>query len=294
MSELSKELDFLKSGANIALLAKHVVDGFLMGMHSGTRHGVGGEFSQYRSYQPGDDIRQVDWKMYGRSDRYYIKEAETDTSVTVRFFLDASASMNYIENNITRFRYASLITASLATLAYQQGDAIALHIVNDESQKHLREKRGKSQLHRFYSLLDNPDCKGKWPIDSNWLTDSLKFQKRELWIVCSDLLDGVESWKKFVSVSEALGHEVQFIQVLGEGERTLNLKNSSTIKDPESDRERNIRVDAVRDQYLKNLNDYLEELKQTLRSRKIEIDLFTMDTPVNKALHTFLKKRAVL
>lgn len=293
MGELSKELDFLKSGANIALLAKHVVDGFLMGMHSGTRHGVGGEFSQYRSYQPGDNIRQIDWKMYARSDRYYIKEAETDNSVTVRFFLDASASMNYIENNITRYRYSSLITASLATLAYQQGDSIALHIVNDDSQKNLREKRGKSQLHRFYRLLDNYDCKGKWPVDSTWLTDSVRFQKRELWIVCSDLLDGVEPWKTFVSVSEALGHEVQFIQILGEGERTLNL-NSNTIKDPESDRERNIRVDAVRNKYLENLNDYLEDLKLALRSRKTEIELFTMDTPVNEALQKFLKKRAGL
>lgn len=293
MSELSKELDFLKSGANIALLAKYVVDGFLMGMHSGTRHGVGGEFSQYRSYQPGDDIRQIDWKMYGRSDRYFIKEAETDTSVTVRFFLDASASMNYVENSITRYRYASLVTASLATLAYQQGDAIALHIVNNDSQKHLREKRGKSQLHRFYRLLDDPDCTGKWPDDSTWLKDSVRFQKRELWVVCSDLLDGVEPWKKFVSVSEALGHEVQFIQVLGEGERSLNI-SSNTIRDPESDRERNIRVDAVREKYLKNLNTYLNDLKLALWSRKTEIDLITMDTPVNKALQTFLKKRAEL
>ena len=94
MSIKSEELDFLRSGINLGLLAKNIVNGFLIGQHKGTRRGIGSEFSQYRSYQSGDDIRQIDWKMYVRSDRYYIKEAETETSVTIRIFIDASASMN--------------------------------------------------------------------------------------------------------------------------------------------------------------------------------------------------------
>ncbi|MEX0609716.1 MAG: DUF58 domain-containing protein [Balneolaceae bacterium] len=286
-----EELDFLRSGVNLGLWAKYIVSGFMIGFHKGTRRGTGSEFSQYRSYQPGDDIRQIDWKMFARSDRYYIKESETESSVTVRFFLDASASMKYEEDGISRFRYASLVTAALGTLVSQQGDAIALHLVNNEDQQFLREKRGKAHLSRFVQMIEDGKCEGNWPESSNWLVESLTSHNREIWVICSDLLDGHNRWKKFVEMSEYIGHEVLFLQILGENEINLNLPDNVTVQDPESERRLNIRPQTVRKQYLQNLNNYLGELKTALMSEKTSLELLQMNEPVQKALYRFLKKR---
>lgn len=283
--------ELLASDTKLAILAKYVADGTMIGAHKGTRRGTGSEFSQYRSYQPGDDIRQVDWKMFARSDRYYIKESETETSVTIRFFLDASASMMYRENDFTRFRYASVVTAALAEIAYRQGDAIALHLVNNQSRTDLREKRGKPHLNRFIQLLENADCTGSWPAGADWLPDCMSSHHRELWVVCSDFLDGTAAWKSFVEMSGIFGHEVHFLQILGEQELNLSFKGTATFRDPESNRQMNIRTKSVRDRYIKNLNNYQKKLKETLAGRKNRHDLITMDTPPDESLRNVLTQR---
>src|ERR1700712_5006041 len=104
---------------DLSLVAKTVVDGFMIGLNKSTVKGPGLEFSQYRSYQPGDDLRWLDWKMYARSDRYYIRESEVETSISVRFLIDASASMNHSDGGVKKIDYARYITASLAYLCNQ-------------------------------------------------------------------------------------------------------------------------------------------------------------------------------
>lgn len=290
IQELPAEISALLSGTGLSILAKNVTDGFMVGRHRGTRRGTGSEFSQYRSYEPGDDIRRIDWKMFARSDRYYIKEAEIETSVTIRFFLDASLSMMYHENKVSRYNYAALVVASLATLAHMQGDGIALHVVNDKRRLDLQPGRGKNQINRFYNLLENVDCRGQWPADANWLTEC-STRNRELWITCSDMLDGAGMWESFRNMGEAFGHELLFLQVLGEKELNFGQEGVMTLKDPESLQERTIRTQAVRDQYLENLNRYLEELKASVKGRKSEIDLIAMNQPVMDSLRRYLERR---
>lgn len=291
MSELTKEIASLASGGRLSILARHIVDGFLMGLHRGTRRGTGSEFSQYRSYQPGDDIRLIDWKMYGRSDRYYIREADVETSVTLRLFLDASASMRYAENGYDRFRYASLIIAVLGTLAHRQGDAFALHIVNDREQLLLREGRDTQHLNRFYEMIESAVCDGSWPGSPGWLYESLNSGQRELWVVCSDMLDGLDPWISFVKTAGISGSETHFLQILGADEVNLPEQKMMTVKDPEQRQIRNIRTAAVRNQYQANLEKYLDELKNRVMSEKTSLDLVTMDTPVGTALRHILQRR---
>lgn len=291
MSQISTEIRSLISGTRLSIIARHLVDGFLVGMHSGTRRGTGTEFSQYRSYQPGDDIRLIDWKMYARSDRYYIKEADIETSVTIRFFLDSSASMLYEENGFTRFQYSSLLTAAFGTLAHQQGDGIALHIVNEENRVDLQDRRGKNQLNQFYNLLETAKCKSKWPDSSDWILECLTSRKRELWIVVSDMLDGTEAWKSFMKLGETFGHEIQFLQILGEKEINLDLGKIITVRDPESRSEKNIRTKSVRSRYLDNLQKYQDELSEAVTGKRSRLDLLTMDQPIAKALRIIVNRR---
>ena len=291
--EHPSEIGNLLSGAGLEILAKQVVDGFLIGLHHGTRHGTATEFSQYRSYQPGDDIRLIDWKMFARSDRYYIKESETETSVTVRFFLDRSASMAYEENGLKRIDYASLVVASLATLAHRQGDSVGLHIVDSESRTDLAPRRKKQQLNHMYELLESVDCQGTWPAASEWITKCTSHQN-ELWIFCSDMLDGPESWQSIRELGEIFGHEQLYFQILGEDEIELNLEGVSTVRDPETLMERTIRASTVRESYKTNLQAYLSRLDDAVIGRQSERELFTMNRPVADLLRTYLGKRSRL
>ena len=123
---------------NLPLAAKQAAEGFLAGHHRSRRRGVGMEFSQYRPYQPGDDLRRLDWRLAARSDRYYIRESEVETSLMVHLLLDASASMNHRDDNgLTKLDYARLVLASMAYLASNQGDAVALSILRPEGVQHL-------------------------------------------------------------------------------------------------------------------------------------------------------------
>src|SRR3954453_1139879 len=118
---------------NLPLAAKTTVDGFMASIHSSNVKGVGMEFSQYRSYQAGDDLRRLDWKMFARSDRYYIRESEIETSISVKLLIDASASMNHEDSGFTKIEYARYLAASLAYLAGLQGDAIGLYVLQDNN-----------------------------------------------------------------------------------------------------------------------------------------------------------------
>src|SRR3954470_4050401 len=117
---------------NLQLAAKATIDGFMSGINKSSVKGEGIEFSQYRSYQPGDDLRQLDWKIYARSDRYYIRESEIETSIVVRFIIDASGSMHHTDNVYTKLQYAAYLAASLGWLANQQGDAIGLSVLQKD------------------------------------------------------------------------------------------------------------------------------------------------------------------
>ena len=288
--ELPSEIGALLSGAGLSLLARQITDGFLVGLHRGTRQGAGTEFSQYRNYQPGDDIRRVDWKMFARSDRFFVKEAEIETSITIRFFIDASSSMLYEENGITRFDYAALTAASLATLAHRQGDAIALHVVNNQTRTDLEARRGKNQISRFYNHLENIKCSSEWPQDTGWLTECTS-RRRELWVICSDMLDGAEMWSSFKEMGEAFGHELQFLQILGEHELNFMPAGVATLQDPETGMERTVRTHSVREQYLENLKKYLDQLKTAVTGRRSRVNLLQMNHPVSESLKILLDRR---
>src|SRR5690349_20673443 len=154
---MSRLLDpkILLSIKDLQLAARTTVDGFMAGIHKNTIKGQGLEFSQYRSYQPGDDLRQLDWKMFARSDRYYIREAEVDTSIGIRFVVDASASMHHQDTNgIRKIDYARFMVAALAYLAYAQGDAIGLYGLSEKRLIHLTPRHDSMHLQRFWHQLE--------------------------------------------------------------------------------------------------------------------------------------------
>lgn len=152
----------LMSMKDLVLAAKTTVDGFMAGIHKSNVKGAGMEFSQYRSYQAGDDLRSLDWKLFARSDRYYIRESEIETSISVRFLIDASASMNHIDSGISKIEYARYLAASLAYLASLQSDATGLYIFKEGSLFSLPSRRDHQHLSRIMYQLEKIEPAGKF------------------------------------------------------------------------------------------------------------------------------------
>ena len=135
------------------LIARILVEGFMSGSNRSQTIGAGQEFSQYRNYEPGDDLRQLDWKMYARSERYYIKQSEIETNITVKFMIDASHSMAYEENHISKLMYAKVMTAALAYLAKKQSDTFGLFTVNEKNITMVHPRFEQQQFMRFINEL---------------------------------------------------------------------------------------------------------------------------------------------
>ena len=141
---------------NLPLAARRAAEGFVAGAHASRRHGGGLEFSQYRPYQPGDDLRRLDWRLAARSDKYFLRESEVDTSLTVSLVLDASASLDHRDDNhLTKLDYARLLLAALAYLAQKQGDAVGLSILSPAGLQHLGARADTRQLDRKSTRLNS-------------------------------------------------------------------------------------------------------------------------------------------
>jgi len=280
--------------SDLHLLAKTVVDGFMLGANQSPRPGVGLEFNQYRSYQPGDDLRLVDWKMYARSDRYYVREADIETSITVRFILDASASMAHEDRGLMKFDYARFLVAALGYLAHTQGEAVGLEIINDAAVTQLPPKRDQQQLHRFLHELERVHPQGVWPDWKKLEGIFTATQKREMIVFVSDLHEQCDEIFAALSKLSALRNEVLFFHLLGRNEIDFNYEGFLTFEDLESGQTLQVDTARARTAYLDNMQQKLRCLKQALHDENISYTLFTLDQPLDFALRQYLTQRMKL
>jgi len=280
--------------SDLRLLAKTVVDGFMLGANRSPRPGVGLEFNQYRSYQPGDDLRLVDWKMHARSDRYYVREADIETSITVRFILDASASMAHEDSGLMKFDYARFLVAALGYLAHAQGEAVGLEIINDTAVTHLPPKHDHQQLHRFLHELERTHPQGVWPDWKELEGIFTATQKREMLVFVSDMHEQHDEIFAALSKLSALRNEVLFFHLLGRNEIDFNYAGFLTFEDLESDQTLQVDATRARTMYLNRMQQKLRHLKQTLHDENINYTLFTLDQPLDFALRQYLTQRMKL
>jgi uncharacterized protein (DUF58 family) len=277
---------------NLPLLAKTVVEGFLSGQNQSLRRGAGIEFSQYRSYQPGDDLRQLDWKMFARSDRYYIREAEVDTNITVRFILDGSASMLHTDlNGLTKIDYARFLVASLAYLATSQGDAIGLYVLHEDRLQNLTPRSDNMHLQRFWHQLGDINPKGKFPdvdVIANMFTER---RQKEVTVFLTDLYEHETEIKDLLFRLGAQRHELLLFHLMSRNELEFNFKGNLTFEDLETGQTMQIGAESQREPYLNKLQQWLSQTEKDILNHQIAYDLFVTDEPLDKALRTFLKSR---
>lgn len=276
---------------DLALIARTVVDGFMFGGHQSRMAGAGLEFNQYRSYQPGDDLRRLDWKLYARSDRFYVRESEGETSVSVRFVLDASASMAHEEDGLSKFDYARFLAASLAYLASRQGDAVGLYALRDGPMTAMEPQRGPQHLHRLLHALEGLEARGVWP---RWETVEQFFTvatHRDLIVVVTDLHEQKEEIRTVLAKVQALKNEVLLFHLLGRRERDFSYEGVLAFEELETGRVMQVDADRVRRGYREAVAGHLRALRQELHDLGVTYTLITLDQPLDGVLRTFLTRR---
>jgi uncharacterized protein (DUF58 family) len=276
---------------DLSLAARRTIDGFMTGVHKGRVKGAGLEFSGYRSYQPGDDLRWLDWKRVARSDRYYIRESEIETSISVRLLVDASRSMDHRDGDFTKMDYARHLAAALAWLAHSQGDAIGLYIFREGQVFATPARRDPQHLARTFYQLETMQAGGVFGDAIAHRHIFLGEQKRELLIFITDFYERDGEIGRLLELLAALRHEVIVFHVMGGNEFTLDHRGYSQVEDLETGQRVPAGSASGFEAYSGRLAEWLAGVRMQCLDRQIAYQLMRMDQPMDQALRDFLKSR---
>lgn len=280
---------------NLRFKAKTIVEGLMLGLHDSPFHGFSVEFSQHRQYMPGDDIRHIDWQIYGKTDRYYIKQYEEETNLNCYILVDNSASMDYkTEGNVTKYQYAQLIAAAMTYLLIKQNDAVGLAIFNERIEKLYPPKAINSYLNELLSTMQNTACSNNTRIGNTLHAISEKLPRKGLVILISDLLDDKENVMKGLKHIRYLGHDVIVFQLLDPGEWELASKNKHRFKDMETGEDIKLDVRQIRNEYHARIATYCDTINRECGENHIDHRLILTNMDCRIALMEFLKKRGRL
>ncbi len=286
--------EILNSVSGLELIARIIVEGFMSGSNKSQAIGTGQEFSQYRSYEPGDDLRQLDWKMYARSERYYIKQAEIETNITVKFMIDASQSMSYTEDHISKLQYAKVLTAALAYLARKQSDTFGLFTVNEMKIHAVEPRFEQQQFIRFLNELILVKTEGSWKTKSNELEQLFNHHGKEMIIFITDLYDEDNDLLQFISRLKTRRNEVIVFHIMGAHEMKLDFEGSFTFQDLETKTIRKVDTRQQQDRYIKRVDDWIKRSRLWMLERQISYRLILLSDPFEKSLRDFLSVRKLM
>jgi len=277
---------------NLYLKAKLIVEGFMSGLHKSPFHGFSIEFSEHRPYQIGDETKNIDWKLWSKTDKYYIKRFEEETNLLCHIFLDSSKSMEFKSNtNITKFNYAKILAAALSYLIIQQKDALGLYIFDSKIKTTISPKSSKSHLNTVLSVLEQVKSEHDTNISDILHTGADKIQKKGLIILISDLLDEpkkvVESLKHF----KYNKNEVLVFHIMDEQEIILDYNDRIMFEDLETKEQIRTNPWQIKESYKKEVEKYLRYYRTECSLNKIEYNLLLTKDNIESALSNFLNKR---
>ncbi len=278
----------------VELIARQVVEGFIMGLHRSPHRGFSAEFAELRAYQPGDDLRHIDWRMFGRSDRYYVKQFEEETNLRAYILLDVSTSMGWSSNPDaipTKLWYAKHLAASLALILLRQGDSVGLSAFHEKVVARVTPRGGSRYWYELLRHLTRLEAQGGTSAHSALRDVAVRLRRRGLVILLSDLLVDPESTRTALRFLRHRGHEVLVFHLLDPGERELPAAGDARFFDPETRQEMDVNVADVRSAYRDAVRDALSEWDRGLRPHGIDYVVVGTETPLSRALRFYLRKR---
>ena len=273
------------------LRARHIVEGFLSGMHRSPYFGQSVEFLQHREYVPGDDLRHVDWKVWGRQDRLYVKQFEEDTNMRVHLLVDASSSMAYGNGPLNKFDYAATIATALTFLVGQAQDAVGCVTFDDRIRHRVPTLTSGRQLQAVSDLLVQHQPRDKTSLGSVLHEAAELFPRRGMVILCSDLFGDVEETLRGLQQLRQRGHDVLVFQVLDQDELEFPFEGATRFEDLETEIDLNCNPKALRDGYLEELHSFLDALRRGCARNSVDYSLVSTQDSLDAVLSSFLTRR---
>ena len=308
MSVTSRVLDprVLNATRGLRLAAMQIVAGVLPGLQTSRQPGLSQEFSQYRAYMPGDEPQHIDWKLFARSDRYYIRESEIETAVTIRIILDATASMQHADTSgasagVRKFDIARVLAAAFAYLAQSQGDPVGLHAISDGAVTLVQPGQRRQPFERIVHALENLEAEGQWPQTVRELSAAVAARggsvpsptgtTRELSIVLTDGFEESAEIRDALGALRARQHEVLFLHLLGRDEIEFPFSGPVRFEDWETGDVFETDAATARAAWLENLQRSLDEWRTGWDAKRFDYVQIRTDEPLDRALRTYLMRR---
>ncbi|MCS6953388.1 MAG: DUF58 domain-containing protein [Bryobacterales bacterium] len=277
--------------SGLDLVAKTVVEGFIAGLHRSPDFGFSQEFAEYRAYTPGDDLRHVDWNVFARTERCFLKRYRGETNTRLTVLLDASASMSYGSHRVNKLDYARYLTASLLYLANQQRDAAGLIVFDDEVRNYLRPSSRHGQLMRLLHAIE--ECRPG--LRTDFAKPFFYFQqfllRPGMVVVVSDFYEAPETVIRTVEPLRFRGNEVILFHVLDPEEIRPSFRHPLLLVDMESGQTLEVSPEYARTEYREKMDRHIEQLRTRAKSAGLDYFLLVTDRPLDAALREYLTVR---
>jgi uncharacterized protein (DUF58 family) len=281
--------------AKLQFLARQVVEGFCSGKHRSPHKGFSVEFKEHRQYVRGDELRSIDWKVFGKSDRLYIREYEEETNLRCTLLVDRSGSMMYQgdrSNGVSKYEYAQQLAASLAYLMLGQQDAVGLVTFDDKPRDRLPIRGRPSHLRAVMTALAADATRRETDLGGVFSKIAPTLGRRALVIIVSDAMGDVESIGRSLAQFRSSRHEVLFFQVMDPDEIDFPFSGRIQFRDLENaTNEQTVDTRSLRDAYLQRLEEHNSALRSVCRKNRVDLVPLSTDRPLAEALHQYLAMR---
>ena len=277
---------------NLELVARCVVEGFISGLHRSPHLGFSTDFAEHRQYVPGDDIRHVDWRLYARTERTYLKTYEADTNTNFTVLLDVSASMGYAHGGITKLAYAKLVAATLAWFSRRQRDRVGLVTFSDD----IREIVPPAARHlpNVLHALERATASGGGALARPLAKIAQSQPRRGIFVLISDLYEPAADVLRALGPLTGAGHDVIVLQVLDAAERVFPFEDATTFRDLESGVRMPVSPARMRQRYVAAMEAHLTSMRARLGSGRVDYALVDTTHPIDRVLFDFLLRREFL
>ena len=279
---------------SLELLARTVVEGFMSGLHRSPYTGFSTEFTEYRQYNPGDDLRYLDWRLLARTDRYFIKKYRADTNTQCHLLIDTSASMNYAHaSSVTKLQYAQFLAASLAYLLNRQQDAVGLVAFADKVHTHVPARNRTGHMRTIFGNLSLLEPRGETNLSQSLHQLAEILTRRGIVVIISDFYDQTDRLAEAFQHLRFKGHDTVAFQVLDQNELDFDFSDPVLLlEDAETQEQMPVLPDVVMDGYRQRMRAHVDDMRVCAAANNVDYELLTTKQPLDFALLSFLSRRA--
>ncbi|MEX0726960.1 MAG: DUF58 domain-containing protein [Planctomycetaceae bacterium] len=294
MSNAEKYLkpEVIRTVSRLDLRARFIVEGFLSGLHASPFQGFSVEFSEHRRYTQGDDPKDIDWLVYAKTDRFYVKKYQAETNLTGYLLMDLSGSMGYTyRQDLTKFDYSICLAAALAYLMIHQQDPIGLITFDDRIRSSLEARSRRTQLGNILASLAKAKPAGTTDIATNLRRVAAMIKHRSLFMLFSDLLTDIDPVLQGLRQLRYAGHDVIVFHVLDEAEVHFPFRGMVEFREPETQETMVLDASGMKADYLEALNQVREQLAKECRAMRVDYVALDTSMPFDRALVEYLAQR---